>query len=54
MYASEKWKKQAFLTFNSTAAGSTIGRNDKECGQIGVRTTPDTLGWTKDAPVDIE
>ena len=41
-------------TFNSTPAGKTIGRNDKECGQIGVSTIPGTLGWTNDAPADIE
>ena len=39
------------FTFNSTPAGTTIGRNDREWGQIGVRIIPGTLGCTIDAPV---
>ena len=42
------------LTFNSTPAGNTIGRNESECGQIGVNTIPGTLGWTSEAPADME
>lgn len=31
-----------------------MGRNESECGQMGVNTIPGTLGWTREAPADIE
>ena len=37
-------------TFNSTPAGTTIGRNDKEWGQMGVIMIAGTFGWIIDAP----
>jgi hypothetical protein len=36
--------------FNSTPAGTTIGRKLNECGQIGVTMIAGTLGWIIDAP----
>ena len=38
------------VTFNSTPAGTTIGRNDKECGQMGVIIIAGTFGWIIEAP----
>lgn len=38
------------LTFSSTPAGTTIGRNDSEWGQMGVTMMAGTLGWTMEAP----
>lgn len=35
-------------------AGSTIGRKESECGQIGVTNIADTLGWTIEAPAATE
>lgn len=42
------------FTFNSTPAGTTMGLNDKECGQIGVTTIAGTLGWIIEAPAAAE
>lgn len=42
----------SILTLISTPAGTMIGRNDKECGQIGHRMIAGTLGWTIEAPAD--
>lgn len=36
--------------FNSTPAGTTIGRKLSECGQIGVTMIAGTDGWIIDAP----
>ncbi|KAI2797596.1 hypothetical protein BLOT_014130 [Blomia tropicalis] len=36
--------------FNSTPAGTTIGRNESECGHIGVIIIAGTLGWIIEAP----
>lgn len=41
------------FTVNSIPAGTTIGRKDKECGQIGQITIAGTFGWTIDAPAKI-
>ena len=38
------------MTLSSTPAGTTIGLNDNECGQIGVTIMAGTLGWIIDAP----
>ena len=38
------------FTLSSTPAGTTIGRNDNEWGQIGVTIMAGTLGWIMDAP----
>lgn len=42
----ERWT----LTFSSTPAGTTIGRNDSEWGQMGVIMMAGTLGWIMEAP----
>ena len=39
-----------WLTVISTPDGSTVGLNERECGQIGVITIQDTLGCTILAP----
>lgn len=36
--------------FNSTPAGTTIGRKLNECGQIGVTIIAGTDGWIIEAP----
>ena len=46
------YKMISILTLISTPAGTMIGRNDKECGQIGHRMIAGTLGWTIEAPAD--
>ena len=38
------------LTFISTPAGTTIGRKDKECGQMGVNMIAGTFGCIMEAP----
>ena len=38
------------VTFNSTPAGTTMGLNESECGQIGVTIIAGTEGWIIDAP----
>lgn len=38
------------IIFSSTPAGTTIGRNDSEWGQMGVTMMAGTLGWTMEAP----
>lgn len=42
--------REAALTFSSTPAGTTMGRNDSEWGQMGVTMMAGTLGWTMEAP----
>lgn len=42
--------KKNSTTFSSTPAGTTIGLNESECGQIGVTIIAGTLGWIMDAP----
>lgn len=39
------------LTLSSIPAGTTIGRNDNECGHMGARIMAGTFGCTIDAPV---
>ena len=43
-----------YLTLSSTPAGTMIGRNEREWGQIGVRMIHGTLGCTIDAPAAAE
>lgn len=38
------------LTLSSTPAGTTMGRNDSEWGQMGVIMMAGTLGWIMEAP----
>lgn len=38
------------LTLSSTPAGTTMGRNDREWGQMGVIMMAGTLGWIMEAP----
>ncbi len=38
------------VTFNSTPAGTTMGLNESECGQMGVTMMAGTDGWIMDAP----
>ena len=47
-------KRFYIITLISTPAGTTIGRNDSECGQIGVMIMAGTLGCTMDAPAAAE
>lgn len=37
-------------TLSSTPAGTTIGRKESECGQIGVTIIAGTDGWIIEAP----
>lgn len=37
-------------TLSSTPAGTTMGRKEREWGQIGVIMMAGTLGWIMDAP----
>ena len=43
-------KTKAKLTLSSTPAGTTMGRKDKECGQMGVTMMAGTDGWIMLAP----
>jgi len=38
------------LTMSSTPAGTTMGRKESECGQMGVTMMAGTLGWIMEAP----
>ena len=38
------------VILRSMPAGTTIGRKDSECGQMGVTMTAGTLGWIMLAP----
>jgi len=38
------------LTLSSTPAGTTMGRNESECGQMGVIIMAGTDGWIMEAP----
>ena len=38
------------VIFSSTPAGTTIGRKERECGQMGVTMTAGTEGWIMLAP----
>lgn len=38
------------FTLSSTPAGTTMGLNESECGQIGVIIMAGTLGWIIEAP----
>ncbi len=42
------------LSSSSTLSGSSTGRKDSECGQIGVNRMAGTLGCTIDPPADTE
>lgn len=37
-------------TLNVTYSGNINGRNERECGHIGVNRMPGTCGWTIDPP----
>lgn len=37
-------------TLSSTPAGTTMGRKESECGQMGVIIMAGTLGWIMEAP----
>lgn len=37
-------------TLSSTPAGTTMGRKESECGQMGVIMMAGTLGWIMEAP----
>lgn len=37
-------------TLSSTPAGTTMGRKESECGQMGVIMIAGTLGWIMEAP----
>ena len=47
-------KGLAPLTLISTPAGTTIGRKDREWGQMGVMRMQGTLGWIMEAPAATE
>lgn len=38
------------FTISSTPAGTTMGLNERECGQMGVTMMAGTLGWIMEAP----
>lgn len=38
------------FTISSTPAGTTMGLNDRECGQMGVTMMAGTFGWIMEAP----
>lgn len=38
------------LALSSTPAGTTMGRNERECGQMGDMSIAGVLGWIMDAP----
>lgn len=42
--------EESRLTLSSTPAGTTMGRNDSEWGQMGVIMMAGTLGWIMEAP----
>ena len=51
------WQINKILTKHtliSTPAGTTIGRNESECGQMGVMRMAGTLGWIMEAPAAAE
>ena len=42
------------VTLSSTVAGMMMGRNESECGQIGVISMQGTVGCTIEPPADTE
>lgn len=46
----ENFNDSTMYTFSSTPAGTTMGRKDNECGQMGVTMMAGTEGWIMEAP----